>query len=259
MAKTNQDWVAYTLDGNDHLGTLKRKEFSSDGNIVDGAAGNSSTFKACETSMTQKHDFELLMDASGECRATNLDVSVFTVGATAKIGSLIDGSVGYALSGSSSTRAINSLKEKSQATQRKYTVTGRFRVEDAEVLLALETMANSSTPSDRDVSITVTINAISFIIPMTMSNFKFSSSHAEVQEYTATFTSRAIATSPTGSSIIAVAFTGDGLLTLVSNSGSGQRSGTGLIESMNITAPNNGLVTVTGSLLMQSGYTLATS
>jgi hypothetical protein len=259
VAKTHQDWVAYSLDGSNRLGVLRRFGMSSAGNLVDGSAGNSSVFKGCEVSRTIKHSFTLLEDASGSCRATNLNLTVLTIGAVDRLASFKSGTVGMSLSGSASVRPTATLKERMQALQRKFTVAGTFRVDDGVSLIDLETIANSNTPADRDVTVLVTIAGIAFSIPMTIETFDFNSEHNAVQEFTATLVSRDVASTPTGTSIYAVAFTGDGLLTLASDLGSGNRSGTGLVESLSITIPEAGLMEVTGTMTMQGGMTLATS
>lgn len=257
MALTNQDWVAFSLDGSNELGRLKRIGASSSGNIVDGAAGTSGTFKACETSRAERVTFELLTDVSGECRGTNLDLTILTLGGSDYAPTFKGGSITMSLSAQQSTRAVASLKARAQATQRKFDFRGQWWV-DSETLIDLESLANSADPADRDMTVILTVAGIPFNCAMTMESFEFSSEVNGLHLCDVSFSSRAAPTAPS-SGFAAVAFTGDNLYTLVSDTGSGDRSGTGLCESMTITVPEDGLVTISGTMLMQGGYTLAAS
>jgi len=201
--------------------------------------------------------FELLVDVSGECRATNLDLTVLTVGGDDYAPVFKGSTITMSLSGQQSTRAAASLKARAQATQRKFDYRAQWRV-DTETAIALEALANSADPADRDVTIIQTAGGISFNCAMTMESFEFTSEVNGLQMYDVGFVSRAAPTAPS-SGFLAVAFTGDNLYTLLSDTGSGDRSGTGLVENLTITTPEEGLITISGTMLMQGGTTLAAS
>lgn len=214
------DFSVFNIDGSTLLAHLRSFDFEPNIMAEDGKGIAARYGTEVRTKRENRFTATLVRDSSG--RKTNLDISVFTVGASALVGQLKGGSFEY----------TNVLKDGSgvldfdtfpNATATHYSAEGRLQVTTNAELIKL--LANSITGADFEVVVQITLGGITINCPMLMKGGGHSIQPEEIQEYRVTFGPRGTPTAPTGSaSLFAKGIASDqtGAVVLRANTGGNQ-------------------------------------
>lgn len=248
---------AYTLDGleNVHLADLQVYgiEVSAETVATEGVADTSGFNQV--TGRAATHNFELLVGGAG-AKQVGLDVSVWDAGGSL-IGELQSGTLELSIP-TQDGRGIASVFAFPNVTgARNITIRAEHLIPFTSgpvVPRGLLTNARSTVVSDWTYStVQLTVGTgMAFNIPMVLETAEQRFSRGDIQTYSATFLQRGAPTAvPSGTTFLGVAFSGDALITLASNTGAGQWGGTGVITSLAISFARGEATRISGTLALQ--------
>lgn len=253
--KTSLNVSAFSLDGTSMLGLFQALDFEIEPTLQDGRGGADAYAFNQMTKRRSRHTFEILQDGSGQ-RTTNLDVTLFTVGATAMLGQLKSGSL-RVTNNHGDGSGLADYDEYPNAFDSVLEIQGQFLIPSADSAIALMGDANSDTLSDRNKTVSVTVGGIAYVAPMILGAVKHSVKRSDFQMLDITLTSRGSATGPTGSNLYVTAITGDALITVAATTGAGAYGGTGIISSLDVTLQDGQIVSNSGTVDLQGKWTIS--
>jgi hypothetical protein len=253
--KTSLHVTAWTLDSADFLGLFQALDFEIEPTLQDGRGGASASAFNQMTKRRSRHAFEILQDGSGQ-RTTNLDVTLFTVGATAMLGQLKSGSLRI-LNNHGDGSGLADKDEFPNAMDCSIEVQASFLIPSADSAIALMADANNDTLSNRNKTVSITVGGIAYVVPMILGTAKHSAKRSDFQMLDITLSSRGAATGPTGSNLYVSTVTGDALITVAATTGAGAYAGTGLISSLDVSLQDGQIVSNSGVIDMQGKWTIS--
>lgn len=257
--KTALDMAAYTLDGNDHLGTLRVFGMQSSATLVPSQGQADTDAFNQETKRKFTHNFELLIDDSGP-KMTNLTLSVWTPSGSSLLGDVRSGSLSMKIPTADGSGAVDGFTWANIVGARDIMIDASMFIPAAASAVDLLTKAISGTLADRINATTLLTfgTGFAFSMPSVMGDVDFASEFEAIQTYSAKFAQQgALLAAPSGSSLYGVAFAGDGLITLAADVGHGTWGGTGCISSLDLKFSDSQLHTVSGTIELQGAPTYA--
>lgn len=246
---------AYTLDGTSMLGIFQALSFDIEPTLQDGRGGASAYEFNQMTKRRARHTFEILQDGSGQ-RTTNLDVTLFTVGATAMLGQLKSGSIRLTNNHGDGS-GLADYDEYPNAFDSSLEIDGMFLIPSVDSAIALMGDANSDTLSNRNKTVSVTVGGVAYVAPMIIGTASHSSRRSDFQMLNITLRSRGSATGPAAADLYTSAVTGDALITVAATSGAGAYGGTGIISSLDVRLEDGQIVSNSGTIDIQGKWTIS--
>lgn len=250
--KTGLSVAAYTLDGNNHLGDLTVFDLDIGATEVErqGVAAVSKYTQVAKRSAT--HSFELSSDNSGP-GYTNLDVSVWTPDGTARLGDLKSGTITMTIPTDDGSGLADVFEFANVVGARDIRIEADMLVPFAATDEQVIAKARSAVVSDWTMaSVLLSLGGASFTLPMTLTSVKHSVSRGELQMVKASYALRGNpAVAPSGTSLLGVAFSGDGIISLVADTGIKTWSGDGVVTELTVSFDDKALQKVSGTLAMR--------
>ncbi|MDR3691181.1 MAG: hypothetical protein P4L46_17505 [Fimbriimonas sp.] len=246
-------FAAFNLGGTDLLAVLKSFSFEAVNEQADagGLADRYSIHQAVKQS--QKAKFTVHLPGTGGLLASNLDITLWTIGGTGYLGTIRRGVI----------RATTTHKDGSgiadayafpNATRTSVEVhTEKLIVTSAPFLDTLLTGSASSF----DLTAAISFAGTAFSCPMSIQSGKHTVDRDEMQMEEVVLTLAGTPTGPSDSSLLGNMLLGTALVTLSANTGGGTYatgSGqTGLLTELTTTFQNASLIEQTGELAIQGG------
>jgi len=250
--KTALSVSAYTLDGNNHLGDLQVFGLDIDATEVErqGIAATNAYSQVAKRSAS--HSFELVPDNSGPA-FTNLDVSAWTPDGAARIGDLRSGSIELSIPNADGSGLSDAFEFGNIVGARRIAISADMLVASTATDETVLADARSATVSDWSMaSVVLDLGSASFTLPMVLASVGHSVERDGLQMVKASYSLRGTpAVVPSGASLLGVAFSGDGLITLSANMGFKSWSGVGIVESLSIGFDDGAIQRISGTLKMQ--------
>jgi len=247
------NFAAFSLGGTDMLALLKAFSFQVENLQVDGAglADRYSQFQTVKQSQTA--EFTVFVNGSGGLRASNLDISVWSLGGTAYLGSVRSGQI----------EATTEFRERSSIADT-YTFPNatrthvQVRTEKLVVSAAAFTGAlMTGSVASFNVTVAITFGGTAFSCPMTIRAARHTIERDEMQLEDVVLTLTGTPTGPSDSSLMGNLLLGTSLITLSANTGGGTyATGSGqtaLIRSLTASFRDASLIEMVGVLEMQGG------
>lgn len=250
--KTGLTIAAYTLDGNAHLGDLRMFSMDLVGTEAErqGIAATSAYTQVVKRSAT--HSFELVRDNAGPAY-TNLDVSVWTPDGSARLGDLKSGSLSLAVPVQDGSGLADAFEFAHVVGARRISVEAEMLIPAAAATEQVLDDARSANVADWTMAtVLLSLGGASFNLPMTLTAASHKADIDGFQVVSASYALRGTpAATPTGGSLLGVAFAGDALVSLVADMGFKTWSGTGVVESLSLEFADGALQKLSGTLKMQ--------
>lgn len=257
-----QQISAYTLDGTNYLGQLTAHDFDIAISEVDGSGGAASDEIATEVQRATTYNFSLNVFNGSAAPMTSAQIATETVDGrdvkgvcktfTVAVNNRTEDGAGH---GDLDTYPV--------ATKRKVTVNMAEVIDLATVTPELIEAANSATPADRQMVVSIIFGeGITLTMPMQLNKAQESESNGALTKVDASFSKRGAITSPvSGTTIYHVALIGDALVSLVwtKTIGATDRtySAVGVISSLTITVEHGQITKAQGTLAIQGPATIA--
>ncbi len=250
--KTALSVSAYTLDGNNHLGDLQVFDMDLAATEVErqGIAAVSAYTQVAKRAAS--HRFELALDNSGPA-FTNLDVSVWTPDGAARIGDLKSGSLNLRIPTEDGSGLADVFEFANIVGARRITIDAEMLVPSAATDEQVLADGRSTTVADWTMAtVLLNLGSATFNLPMTLTTVGHSVSRDGLQMVKVNYALRGTPTSaPSGSTLLGVAFGGDGIISLSANMGFKSWSGTGAVTDLSLSFSDGSLQELAGTLAMQ--------
>lgn len=271
--KTALHMAAFTLDGQNFLGSYVTTEIDVD--IEDDlCSGGATEFeKSEETKRSNTIRFELMakFGTSAFCHYTNLHVTVLELGASYDVLADVKS---FTLSSKIETdegSGVADFDKFPNAVGRTWTLEINKMVpvgDSAETLMTnmQDTVANRANRV-KDVVFTLddgqaaSAGAFSWQAPMRFHKLRHEIARKKIQMFTGSAKLHGAVTAPSSGNthLLGVAFAGDGLISVVIDSGAGEYTGTGLITECEVGVEDAKVVSIRGTLEIQGALTYAAS
>ena len=247
------NFAAFSLGGTDMLALLKTFSFQVENIQVDGA-GLADRYPQFQTvKQSQSAEFTVFVNGSGGLRASNLDISLWSIGGTAYLGTIRRGKI----------EATTEVQDRSgiadaylypNATRTKVEVTTEKLVVGSA---ALTGAMMTGTVASFNVTAAITFGATVFSCPMTLRAVRHTIERNAMQLEDVVMTWAGTPTGPSDSSLLGNILLGTALVTLSANTGGGTyATGTGqtaLIQSLTASFRDAAIIEMVGHLEMQGG------
>ncbi len=252
---TSLNFAAFSIGGTDMLALLRTFAFSVENEQVD-AAGLADRYVVHQVvKQSQSAEFTVFVNGSGGLRASNLDITLWSIGGTAYLGAIRAGSI-VATTESRDRSGIADAYQFPNATRTQVEVrTEKLVIVSAPFVESLMTGSISSF----NVTATITFAGSAFSCPMSIKSARHSISRDELQMEEVVLTLAGTPTGPSDSSLLGNILLGTSLVSLSAATGGGTyATGTGqtaLIDRLTTSFKNAALVQQTGTLTMQGAGT----
>lgn len=256
-----QQITVYTLDGTNHLGDLQTADIDISLASLDGSGGAASDEMAIETKRSSRHNFTLNVQNGSGAPMTSNQIALLDVGGASKLGF----TKSFTLAVSTKTDDGSGIGDDDTcpvALKRKVSGSIRELVPLSAATPDLIDRANSNTPADRQFVVDVNLGAVRFTLPVLLTKATQSENNGAFTTIDASFEKRGAITSPSsGTSIYAVAFIGDALLTMVFTKTNGTVATTytasGVVSSLSVSVEDGQIVKASGTIDIQGPITIA--
>lgn len=263
---TALDMVAFTWTPNasgtppavTDLAYIRAFSMSADNDQKD-AGGLADRFEyMMNVKQSQPMDFTVFIKGSSTAPLTNLDVSVWSIGGTAYLGSLRGGSIDV----------TTTAKEGSSiASAYKFPVATRTKIQVSSKHLVLTNVAFlsnllSGSGSAFDVAVTITFGSNSYTAPMTLKSAKHTVDREETHFEDVVLTPKGTPTGPSDNSLLGNILLGTSQVALAVDTGHGQystaESAWALISKLSTKFEDGDLIEQSGQFMFQGPATYAT-
>jgi hypothetical protein len=251
--------AAYSLDGNDYLADLVMASMDGSATTVqsEGIAATDSYTQVAKRAF--RHSFEVLLDhdgTSGGRKSTALDTSVWNPGSGSLLGQLRSWDLSLAIPVSDSSGMADEFEWGQVVGARKVVLTTESFVPSGSAVSLMTDFRSSGLSGITKGAVALTFGPLAFSLPMVLTALSHSAERGSQQAYSATFEQQgAPGTAPGGGSLWGVCFSGDALLSLSWDAGAATYTATAVVESLKVSCASGGLVTASGSLVLQGAPT----
>jgi len=239
------------------LALLKTFSFRADNDQVD-AGGLADRYTVNQAvKQGQVADFIVFMSGSGGLLASNLDITVWTLGGTAYLGSIRKGAIRVTTVQRERSGIADAYKYPNATRTQVEVLTEKLVIVSAPFVSALMTGSVASF----NVTAAITFGATVFSCPMSIKSARHTVDRDELQMEEVVMTLAGTPTGPTDSSLLGNILLGTSLVTLSADTGGGvYETGSGqtaLIAKLNTTFNDSSLIEQSGTLAIQGGSTWA--
>lgn len=254
---TNLSVLAFTPDGQNLLGNLQDITIRADNTVKD-ASGLADRFEFNQAVKQQTQmDFTVTMPSliSG-LKASNLDITLWTIGGTAYLGQLRSGQISVTTKTSERSSIAQSAKF-AQAVKTPYTVTSDFAVLNSAAFT--KAMVNAATPTAFDVVAQITYGAETFEAPMVLKSASHEIKNESVQMEKVVLEAQGAPSSPVDTSLLGLVLTGNAAISIAVDTGANQYytgsyaspTANALITKLDVKFADEAIIHITGTLMTQ--------
>lgn len=252
---TSLNFAAFSLGGSDMLGLLKTFSFTAVNEQVD-AAGLADRYTSYQTvKQEQTADFTVFMPLSGGGRATNLDITLWSIGGTAYLGSVRQGVIRITTIDRDRSGIADAFQLPNATRTQVEVVVSKLVIVSTPFISTLMTGVISSF----DVTAAITFGGVAFSCPMNLKSARHTVDREELQMEEVVMTLTGTPTGPSDSSLMGNILLGTSLVTLSADTGGGVYGmGSGqsaLIRKLNTVFKDAALIEQSGTLAIQGGAT----
>jgi len=235
------------------LGLLKTFSFRADNDQVD-AGGLADRYAINQVvKQGQLADFVVFMAGSGSLLASNLDITLWSIGGTAYLGSVRRGSIRVTTVDQDRSGIADAYKYPNATRTHVEVQTHKLVIVSAPFVSGLMTGSISSF----NVTAAITFGASSFSCPMSIKSATHSVDRDEMQMEEVSMTLAGTPMGPSDSSLLGNILLGTSLVTLSADTGGGVYATgsdqTALITKLNTTFRDGALIQQAGTLAIQGG------
>lgn len=250
LVKTARDLTVYTLDGNNHLGDIKSWEIDIQGKALKRQGMAATQAYTQNGGASARHAFEIVIDNSGPALQST-DIAVFDVGGD-YLGDLQSGTFSLRIPTVDGSGVADFFEYANVSGARDVSLDAELFIPSATTLHALLAALDSDDPADKVfANVQVELGgALEFDYPMTLISGRHRGESEGAQVVSVHMEQRGTPTAaPSGTTLIGVAYGGNGLITLSDNSGAGTWAMVdAVVESLDFSWEKHGFTRGRGSL-----------
>ncbi len=248
---TALDFSVFSLGGVDMLAQLKTFSFSAVNDQVD-AAGLSDRYSVHQTvKQAQTVDFTVFLPLVSGLMASNLDITLWTIGGTSYLTSIRKGLIDVTTLHKDRSSIADAFRYPSAVRTQTQITTEKLVIGSASFVQAMVTGSVASF----DVTASITFGGTAFSCPMSLKSARHTVDRDELQMEEVTLTLAGTPIGPSDSSLLGNILLGTALVTLNADSGGGTyATGSGktaLITRLKTHFQDANLIEQSGSLALQ--------